>query len=302
MTLYITAAGLGVLGVVLLGPMSVALARATWVDRAPRAAISLWQAIGTSALLAGIGSGLCVAVARYHRGFLGGMGELIDGVRQGHPLTGLGLLDALGLTLAADLAVVLACMLSSVIVRTVMSRARHRRLVDLLAQQTPGGVAILDHPAAVAYCVPGIRPRIVISAGTIDLLDEPELDAVLAHERGHAAAWHGLVMLPLVCVSRALGFIPYARLAPSSVAALLEMAADDYAARREDMGALVSALVSMATAGAPPSCSFGMNGGLISRRVERLLRGHRGSAAILVAASLAVVGLLVLPVALVLNP
>jgi hypothetical protein len=302
MTLYVTATGLAILGVVLLGPLSITLARATWVDRAPRAAVALWQAVGSSALLAGIGSGLCVAIARYHRGFLGGMGELIDGVRQGHPLTGLGLPDALGLTLAADLAVVLACMLTSVILRTVSSRARHRRLVDLLAQQTPGGVAILDHPAAVAYCVPGIRPRIVISAGTIDLLDELELDAVLAHERGHAAERHGLVMLPLVCVSRALRFIPYARLAPSSVAALLEMAADDYAARREDMGALVSALVSMATAGAPPSCAFGMNGGLISRRVERLLRGHRGSGAILVAASVAVIGLLVLPVALVLTP
>jgi Zn-dependent protease with chaperone function len=207
----------------------------------------------------------------------------------------------LGLTLAADLGVVLACMLASVILRTVTTRARHRRLVDLLAQQVPGGVAVLDHPGAVAYCVPGIRPRIVISAGAIDLLDEAELDAVLAHERGHAIERHGLVMLPLVCVSKALGFVPYARLAPSSVAGLLEMAADDYAARREDPGALVSALVSMATAGAPPSCAFGLHGGWISRRVERLLHRDRGSGPVALCAALAVAGLLVLPVIMVLS-
>ena len=54
MTLYATAAVLAVLATVLLGPLSIALAKATWVDRAPRAAVALWQAVGVSALVAGL--------------------------------------------------------------------------------------------------------------------------------------------------------------------------------------------------------------------------------------------------------
>jgi Zn-dependent protease with chaperone function len=206
----------------------------------------------------------------------------------------------LGLTLVADLAIVLFCLLGTVVVRTVRSRARVRRLVDLLARRTPDGVAVLDHPAAVAYCVPGVRPRIVVSEGTIDLLDEPEFHAVIAHERGHASEGHGLVLLPLVSVRKVLAFVPYARLAAPSVAGLLEMAADDYAAQREDSGALISALVSMSTAGARPTCALGLTDGSISRRVERLGRPRLGSARLALGAALAVAGLLALPLVLVL--
>jgi len=300
-TLSVAAVGLVLLAVVVLGPLSTALARARWVDTSPRGAVALWQALGVSALLSGIGAGLCVAVERYHAGFTGGVAELVNSVTSGHPLTGLGLPDALGLTLAADLAVVLCFLLGSVSMRIATTRARHRRLVDLLSlQMHETGAAVLEHDAAVAYCVPGIRPRIVISAGTVELLDEDELAAVVAHERGHAHERHGLVMLPMVCISKIFAFVPYARLAPSSVAGLLEMAADDYAARRQDRGALASALVSMATAGAPPRCTFGLTGGLVSRRVVRLLDEPRPSGRVVLGVTGAVTTLLVLPVALLL--
>jgi Zn-dependent protease with chaperone function len=300
-SLYIAAATLALVATVLLGPVSTAMARARWVDRAPRAGVAVWQAIGASALLAGIGSGLCVAVERYHSGVVGGMGQLAGGIVDGRPLAMIGLSDALGLTLAADLAFVLCCMLGAVTFNTVLTRRRHRRLVDLLALRTlETGAAVLDYSAAVAYCVPGIRPRIVVSAGAIELLDEAELDAVVAHEKGHAHEHHGLVMLPLAGVSKVFAFVPYARLAPTSVAGLLEMAADDYAVRRRDPSALVSALVSMATAGVVPSCTFGLTGGWVSRRVERLLAEHRESTGVAFGASAAVLVLLALPLAVLL--
>ncbi len=297
MSLYVAAAGLALFATVLLGPVSTTLARARWVDRAPRAGVAVWQAIGASALLAGIGSGLCIAVERYHSGVVGGLSQLADGIVGGRPLAMIGLPDALGLTLAADLAFALCCMLGAVTVNTVLTRRRHRRLVDLLALRTlETGAAVLDYSKAVAYCVPGIRPRIVVSAGAIELLDDAELDAVVAHEQGHAHEHHGLVMLPLAGVSKVFAFVPYARLAPSSVAGLLEMAADDYAVRRRDPSALVSALVSMATAGVVPTCSFALTGGWVSRRVERLLQGHRKSTGVVVGASAAVLLLFALPV------
>jgi beta-lactamase regulating signal transducer with metallopeptidase domain len=218
--------------------------------------------------------------------------------------------------LAADLAVVLVCLLVIVTARTAASRARHRHLVDLLSLRThDSGASVLDHPAAVAYCVPGFRPRIVISAGTLALLDDTELAAVVAHERGHASERHGLVMLPMVGIRSVFGFIPYANLAPASVAGLLEMAADDYSIRRHDRGTLAAALVSMATAGAPPPCTFAVNGGAVAGgavaggavaggavvgRVERLLSG-RPSRGVAMAAAAACLGVVAFPLALLLS-
>jgi Zn-dependent protease with chaperone function len=294
-----TAALLAVLVAALLGPASTSLARAHWVLRAPRAAIALWQALGVSALLSGIGAGVCVAVERFHRGVVGGVADLVDGATRGHPLAGLGLPDALGLTLAADLVVVLVCLLTVVTARTAVSRSRHRHLVDLLALRThDSGAAVLDHPAAVAYCVPGIRPRIVISAGTVALLDDGELAAVVEHERGHASERHGLVMMPMVGLGKLFGWVPYADLAPAAVACLLEMAADDYSTRRHDRTTLVSALVSMATAGAAPACSFALNGGTVAIRVERLLSGRPRSRRAAATAGAACVAAVALPLAI----
>ena len=176
MTLYLDAGILSTLVVLLVCPFSTWLARAKWVTRSPRATVALWHCLGISATLATIGAGLCVATERFHAGFVGGLGELGEGIVGGHPLRGLGLPDALGLTLAADVGVVLVSLVGVVIVRTVLARAHHRRLLNLLAAPSAGraGTLTLDHPSPIAYCLPGIRPRIVISSGTLRLLDQAQ--------------------------------------------------------------------------------------------------------------------------------
>ena len=160
MTLLIAAAVLAGFSVVLLGPFSQWLSQAAWVSRAPRAAVLCWQCIGVGALSAGIGAGLSVAVARYRVGFAGGVRELVGSLFSGHPLQGLGLYDALALTLAADLGIVLVVIFGSLMVRTVRSRARHRRLLDLVAHQSAAypGTDLISDSRTVAYCVPGVRP------------------------------------------------------------------------------------------------------------------------------------------------
>jgi hypothetical protein len=277
MSLYLDAGILGGLVVLLVCPFSTWLARARWVTRSPRAAAALWHSVGISATLATIGTGLCVATERFHAGILGGVGELGEGAVGGHPLRGLGLPDALGLTLAADVAVVLVSVIGVVILRTTLARARHRRLLNLLAipSDAGGGTLTLEHPSPVAYCVPGIRPRIVISSGTMRLLDGAQLAAVIEHERGHAHERHGLVMLPMTSLTEPFRWVPYARLAPRAVAALLEMAADDHAARRHAPASLASALVALSTSGAPPSCGFALASQVVNFRVERLLGPDR---------------------------
>jgi Zn-dependent protease with chaperone function len=279
MSLFVSAAVLMALALALLGPVSARLARASWVTRAPRSAVVLWQSIGLSAIASGIGAGLAVAVYRYHAGFAPGVRELAEGLVDGHPLQGLGLPDALGLTLAADLVIVLLVVFGSLTVRTTRSRARHRRLLNLLARgssQYPG-TDLIEDTRPVAYCLPGRRPRIVMSDGALLLLSSRQARAVIEHERGHAHEHHGLVMLPMVGLRKLFAWVPYARLAPVEIASLLEMSADDYSARRNDPVALAAALVLMATSGPSPSCAFGAAGNAIPKRVDRLLLTSRNS-------------------------
>jgi Zn-dependent protease with chaperone function len=279
MMLAVSAALLAGFAVTLLGPVSSWLARAEWVERAPRAAVFLWQCTGLAAVLSGIGAGLALAVSRYQSGFVGGTRELVDSIFSGHPLQGLGLYDALGLTLAADLMIVLCVVFGVVTMRTVRQRARHRRLLDLVTHETPEypGTEFLADRRAVAYCLPGLRPRIVLSEGTRTILDRNEMWAVIHHERGHAHERHGLVMFPLLSFKNAFGWMPYARYAPASIALLLEMAADDFASRRAGRYPLAAALVEMSSAGWAPSCGLALTGSGVRRRVSRLLNTRPAS-------------------------
>ena len=168
--------------VVLLGPFSKWLCRATWVSRAPRAAVLCWQCIGLGAIVGGhrsrpvrrrgaLSAGLCCRRPSAR-------GSLFSG----HPLQGLGLYDALALTLAADLCIVLVVVFGSLMVRTVRSRAQHRRLLDLVAHQSAAypGTDLISDSRMVAYCVPGVHPRIVLSEGTLLLLGPTRLQRSLS--------------------------------------------------------------------------------------------------------------------------
>jgi Zn-dependent protease with chaperone function len=302
MSLIVTAVVLMALALALLGPSSARLARASWVTRAPRSAVVLWQSIGLTSIASGIGAGLAVAVYRYHAGFAPGVRELVEGLVGGRPLQGLGLPDALGLTLAADLLIVLFFVLGSVMARTIRSRARHRRLLDLLARESSQypGTDLIDDTRPVAYCLPGRHPRIVMSEGALQLLSSGQARAVIEHERGHVYEHHGLVMLPMVGLRRLFAWIPYARLAPVEIASLLEMSADDYSARRNDPVHLAAALVLMSTSGRVPSCAFGAAGNAIPRRVDRLLLTSRNSKRTAVASVLMAGAIVSAPIALIL--
>jgi hypothetical protein len=163
-----------------------------------------------------------------------------------------------------------------VMMRTVRMRARHRELLDLVtygAPEYPGTEFLADH-RAVAYCLPGLHPRIVLSDGTRELLGREELWAVIHHERGHAHEHHGLVMFPMLGLRKALGWVPYARHAQTSMALLLEMAADDFSSRRIGRYPLAAALVEMSSGGWAPSCGLGLTGSEVVLRVTRLTSGR----------------------------
>jgi hypothetical protein len=69
-------------------------------------------------------------------------------------------------------------------------------LADSLLELAPNvrseGFAIAETDARFAYCVGLFRPRIIVSRGLLSRLTAPELAAVLAHERAHAARFDNL--------------------------------------------------------------------------------------------------------------
>src|SRR5256714_6122035 len=126
------------------------------------------------------------------------------------------------LAAGAALLILLCWVLLAASTTVLLARRRHRVLLSLLAHGDPKvpGALVVDHPAAAAYCVPGLRSAIVISAGTLDLLDSAELAAVLAHERAHLRARHDLVLLPFSALGRAFPRARLGRHAPPPVALL----------------------------------------------------------------------------------
>jgi Zn-dependent protease with chaperone function len=272
--------GFALMSVLMFGPAGIWLERSAWPQRAPRAAIVLWQAIGVNGALAAIGAGLALAVEPLHRGLLAGMAELVGGATGRRVLPINGLYEACGLTLAAIVVAVLLAGLINTTVRTTAIRRRHRILLDLVSvasERVPGAVLLKD-PRATAYCLPGVRPRIVVSDGTLDLLSHRELAAVVDHERGHVHEHHDLALLPFASMIEMLDWMPYVSKAPRAVAGLLEMAADDYASRTHDRHVLASALVSMADSSLVPACAFAAASSNLSTRVRRLIAPRSKSA------------------------
>ncbi len=214
-----------VLGLILAEPASRALARAAWPHRMPATALLVWQCMSLVAGLAFLGAGAALAL--------------------GAPVV-----VAVTLwTLTGMLALRLLGVLTVTGIRTLVTRRKHRQLLDLIATPWPDrpGAAVLDHPTPVAYCLPGLRSRLVISRGVLDVLNPSELDAVLAHERAHLCERHDLVVLPFVAWGATLpvpirSWLPGILRSQRAVAELIEMRADDIAARQCGAEHLAAAL------------------------------------------------------------
>ncbi len=201
-----------------------------------------------------------------------------------------GLLTALrliSLAASAALLTLLIWVLAAAVAAVLRARHRQRTLLGLLAHDDPKvpGALVVDHPAAAAYCVPGLRSAIVISAGALDLLDCDELAAVLAHERAHLRARHDLVLLPFTALLRAFRWSATARAANAEVALLVEMLADDRARKRRPARELATALLRVGTSGGgqAPAGALAATGsaaatadGELAARVTRLLRPPPG--------------------------
>ncbi len=288
-----------VLAILLAGPVPALLSRAAWPLRAPRAAIVLWQSIAAAAVLSAFSAGLAIAARLFVPGPDGrptaDLGQQIATSLQtglGWPLW-LGSVIVLLLTLLIGARLVVTVLRSAVDLRR--RRSRHRMMVDLLGDcpHEMDGVRVLHVTEPLAYCVPGVRSRVVLSRGTLTALSEQELTAVLRHERAHLRARHDLILEAFTAVHTAFPRFVRSGNALNAVGLLIELLADDAAVRVTGPRPLARALVACA-AGPTPAGAMAAGGPTTVVRVQRLA-GAPNSLALALPAYLAAAAVLVIP-------
>ncbi len=275
-----TALALGLLAALLAWPVPAALSRARWPQRDPLAALVCWQAVGLAGGLSIIGALLTHGLAPWGHSLPEAWWHWVThwstGAPPEEPVRG----DHwVAQTLAAVLALELLGVLALSLVRTARTRRRHRALLELVVEPAAAGedTRLLDHPAPVAFCIPGARPLLVLSSGMVAELDGAQVDAVVAHERAHLTEHHHLLLLPFVAWRAALPVLPAADRAHDAVRDLVEMRADDVALgsltgpdRRRTLAAAIVA-VAAGAGGQLPDGALAVTGGAVAVRVRRLL-------------------------------
>ncbi|MEU4569748.1 M56 family metallopeptidase [Micromonospora sp. NPDC023956] len=255
------------------------LAAATWPGRSPRVAILCWQGVGLALGLSAMGVPIALGLTPYDLPTGSALLALADDLLHDSLPPGLGVFHLAGVGIGFGIGTMLLTTTARSILGTVRAQRRHRELLTLVARDDPAapGALVLDHPCAAAYCLPGMRPRVVVSAGTLDLLDRAELAAVLAHERAHAQERHDLVLLPFTALCRALPWFGWVRAAHERVALLVELRADDKARQTHAEAPLAGALRRFAAAGnrVTPAGALGLGDRDLDLRVRRLLVAER---------------------------
>ncbi len=135
------------------------------------------------------------------------------------------------------------------------------------------GVQVLPCPEPIAYAVPGKPGHVVVSRGTLDLLDGDECAAMLAHEQSHLDRHHQrFVRIGEI----AAGAVPPLRPMSRRLRFATERWADEEAASVVgDRTAVARAIIKVALARTEqaPAGALGMSGSGVPDRVDALLLG-----------------------------
>ncbi|HET6356925.1 M56 family metallopeptidase [Streptomyces sp.] len=214
------------------------LARAQWPDREPVVALWVWQCVVTAVLLCCALSMTLSAAAAWKvvRGQV--FAPAPCGVVEAYALGPAGpWAAATTITLAVG-GVWTAAMLTLEIVRARAQRRQRRTWLRLRAPLLPGEptggerIVVLEGARPGAWWLPGLAPQLVVTTAALRRLKGQRLDALLAHEQGHARARHHWL---LHCAAALGNGFPQVRVFAAfreEMHRLVELAADDVASRR----------------------------------------------------------------------
>ena len=206
----------------LVMPLLAAVAARPLAGRLPPAAATwllvlsaLALALASSAVL-----GILALTALVRIPLVESLGEMSGPVISQHDPASVPVAVAAGALLAA--AATVAC-------RALWRRAAALAAAGREARRLPGAgqVVVIDDEAADAYTLPGVPCRIVITAGMLRALSQPEHAVLLAHERAHASGLHYLFT---TAARLAAAANPLLRPVASAVGYTVERWADERAA------------------------------------------------------------------------
>ncbi|WP_219418045.1 M56 family metallopeptidase [Pseudonocardia nigra] len=253
------------------------LLRATHSGCAPRMGIRLWVLAIGSVLVAWIAAVVLAAIdLLLARGDLGqvlaGCVAILHAAVTGAHGTPVQVgLAALAVLVVAGL-VVLAARLGGALDRTRRHTHRHADAARLVGRWDHAlGAVVVDAPDRLAYAVAGRPHTIVLSRATVDALDEPHLQAVLAHERAHLAGRHHLLLAIIRALAATMPRITLFTAGNRELSRLLEMRADDAAAREHGRRTLAEALLVLSTGSTLPPRALAAAGTAVADRAERLM-------------------------------
>ncbi|MEU5954462.1 M56 family metallopeptidase [Streptomyces sp. NPDC047525] len=227
------------------------LARADWPEREPVVALWAWQCVVAGVLMCCALSMTLSAAAAWQavRGhvFAPAPHDVVDAYALGAggvwaPATAVAL--ALG-------GVWTAAMLTREIAR---ARARRRKgrselllRAPLLPGEEPGAdrLVVLEGERPDAWWLPGAAPQLVITTAALRRLKGRQLDAVLAHEQGHAQARHDWLLHCSGALATGFPQVPVFAAFRGEMHRLVELAADDVASRRFGRLTIALALIEL---------------------------------------------------------
>ncbi|MEV7413937.1 M56 family metallopeptidase [Streptomyces sp. NPDC089919] len=240
----------------LLGVLTALLAprllgRADWTEREPVVALWVWQCAVAAVLLCFALSMVLSASAAWlvvrGRVFGSAPHAVVDAYTQGA-----------GSPVAAGTALLLAmgglwtgAKLAAEVLRTRSRRRRERaelhQRAPLLPGEDPGAerLVVLEGPRPDAWWLPGPAAQLVVTTAALSRLKGRQLDAVLAHEQGHAVARHDWLLHCAEALAGGFPQVPVFAAFRAEMHRLVELAADDAASKRYGRLTIALALIEL---------------------------------------------------------
>ncbi|MFJ8819977.1 M56 family metallopeptidase [Amycolatopsis thermoflava] len=164
-------------------------------------------------------------------------------------------------------------------------RVRRTRRDHLALLRLAGRVGIgrprtlwLAHDEPMAFSIAG-RPGVIVATdGLTRHLPSACTAAVLAHEQAHLRGHHHLLVGLAEVLRRTVPFVPLFRQAPAAIRDLVELSADEAAARRHGPAAVRAALLGVTGHGVPDG-ALAMAGDPVALRLARLDKWNESGSA-----------------------
>ncbi|MCL7376843.1 M56 family metallopeptidase [Streptomyces sp. NPDC057539] len=244
------------LALLLLGALAAVVAprllsRADWPEREPVVALWVWQCVVAAVLLSFALSMTFSAAASWLlvRGHV--FAPAPRGVVEAYAFGSHGPWTAVLTVLLASGGLWTAAMLTREIHRARRRRRQRRKELLVRSPVLPGEeprgepLVVLEGERPGAWWLPGAAPQLVITTAALRRLKGRQLDAVLAHEQGHARARHDWLLHCSGALANGFPQVPVFAAFRDEMHRLVELAADDVASRRFGRLTIALALVEL---------------------------------------------------------